>query len=87
MTYGKVQFTFKGYVTQYPDLSEENKNEILRLLKEAREAAMDGGSANEKTAIFQRYKGKINNYLSKQGIHPEKRKIGVAEPTNSPPAK
>lgn len=74
MTYGKVQFTFKGYVSQYPSLSEPNKAEILRLLKEAREEAMDGGSAAEKTAVFQRYKGRINNYLSKQGIHPEKTK-------------
>ena len=70
MTYGKVQFTYTGYLTQYPDLSDANKKEILELLKQAREEAMDGGSSAEKTAIFQRYKGKINNYLSKQGIHP-----------------
>jgi len=37
------------------------------LLKEARELAIDGGSAEEKTAIFGKYKGKINNYLSAQG--------------------
>lgn len=73
MTYGKVQFTFNGYVSQYPNLSEVNKEKILELLKEAREEAMDGGSAAEKTAVFQRYKGKINNYLSKQGLHPEKK--------------
>jgi hypothetical protein len=82
MTYGKVQFTFAGYVAQYPDLSETNKNEILILLKQAREEAMDGGSAAEKTAVFQRYKGKINNYLSKQGI--QKQKAGAV--TNSAPA-
>jgi len=58
----------------YPDLTEENKQKILELLKQAREEAMDGGSSDEKTAIFQRYKGKINNYLSKQGIHPAKKK-------------
>lgn len=74
MTYGKVQFTFAGYVSQYPNLSDENKAEILRLLKEAREEAMDGGSAAEKTAVFQKTKGKINNYLSKKGVHPEKKK-------------
>lgn len=78
MTYGKVQFTYGGYVTQYPNLSAGNKQEILALLKQAREEAMDGGSAQEKTAIFQRCKGKINNYLSKQGIHPEKQKAGAA---------
>lgn len=74
MTYGKVQFTFASYVAQYPNLSDGSKAEILRLLKEAREEAMDGGSAQEKAAVFQRYKGKINNYLSKQGLHPQKPK-------------
>jgi Spy/CpxP family protein refolding chaperone len=83
MTYGKVQFTFAGYVAQYPNLSGENKAEILKLLKQAREEAMDGGSAAEKTAIFQRYKGRINNYLSKQGVHPEKPKAGAMPVTNS----
>ena len=81
MTYGKVRFTFAGYVAQYPNLSDANKAEILKLLKQAREEAMDGGSADEKTAVFQKYKGKINNYLSKQGIHPEKQKAKPA--TNS----
>jgi hypothetical protein len=72
MTYGKVEFTYKGYCSQYSTLSDANKQEILRLLKEAREEAMDGGSSKEKTAVFQRYKGIINNYLSKQGLHPDK---------------
>jgi hypothetical protein len=70
MTYGKVQFTYNGYMTLYPDLSEANKQKILEMLKEAREGAMDGGSAEEKTAVFQRYKGKINIFLSNQGIRP-----------------
>jgi hypothetical protein len=74
MTYGKVQFTFNGYCSQYPELSETNKQEILRMLKEAREEAMDAGSAKDKTAVFQRYKGKINNYLSEQGITWDKKK-------------
>jgi len=74
MTYGKVQFTFNGYLSAYPNLAEEHKQKILELLKVAREEAMDGGSAEEKTAVFQRCKGKINNYLSKQGVHPEKKK-------------
>ena len=78
MTYGKVQFTFAGYVAAYPTLAEEHQQKILELLKLAREEAMDGGSAEEKTAVFQRYKGKINNYLSKQGIHPAKSKTEAA---------
>jgi hypothetical protein len=87
MTYGKVQFTYKGYLVQYPNLNETNKAEILKILKQAREEAMDGGSSQEKTAIFQRYKGRVNNYLSHQGIHPEKQKADAAPAiTNSAPA-
>jgi hypothetical protein len=74
MTYGKVQFTFKGYMVDYPNLPEAQQQKVLELLKEARELAMDGGSAEEKTAIFNRYKGKINNYLNKQGFEPESKK-------------
>jgi len=84
MTYGKVEFTYKGYVVQYPNLSETNKAEIMRLLKEAREEAMDGGNANEKTTVFTRYKGKINNYLSKQGIQSEKKMKASTSATNAP---
>ena len=73
LTYGKVQFTFSGYLSAYPNLAAEHRQKILELLKAAREEAMDAGSAEEKTAVFQRYKGKINNYLSKQGVHPEKK--------------
>ena len=84
MTYGKVQFTFAGYMAAYPNLSEEHQQKILELLKQAREEAMDGGSADEKTAVFQKCKGKINNYLSKQGIHPEKKNKMSQSETNAP---
>jgi len=84
MTYGKVQFTFAGYLAAYPNLAEEHKQKILELLKQAREEAMDAGSAEEKTAIFTKCKGKINNYLSKQGIHSGKAKANVSA-TNSVP--
>ena len=50
-----------------PDLTAPEKVKILELLKEAREEAMDGGSVDEKSAIFKKYKGKIVNYLNAQG--------------------
>jgi len=84
MTYGKVQFTFAGYMAAYPNLGEDHKQKILDLLKQAREEAMDGGSAAEKTAVFTKCKGKINNYLSKQGIHPKKANANPPA-TNSAP--
>lgn len=84
MTYGKVQFTYAGYMAAYPNLAEEHKKKIMELLKQAREEAMDGGSAEEKTAVFQKCKGRINNYLSKQGIHQDKKtKVSPSE-TNAP---
>jgi len=66
-TYNKVQVTYHNYCLIIPNLSEADKEKILELLKEAREEAMDGGSAEEKSAVFNQYKGKINNYLSAQG--------------------
>ena len=57
------------------------------MLKEAREEAMDGGSAEEKTAVFQRYKGKINNFLSRQGIHPDNYKEKEKKKDAAAPAK
>lgn len=85
LTYGKVQFTFNGYLAAYPNLADEHKQKILEFLKIAREEAMDGGSADEKTAVFQKCKGKINNYLSKQGLHPEKKNKVSSPETNAPP--
>ena len=67
MTYNKVKVTYDAYCKMIPAMTEEQKAHVLALLKEARELAMDGGSAEEKTAIFGKYKGKINNYLSAQG--------------------
>jgi len=66
MTYGKVQFTWNGYLNQNPWLNEEEKARVLTWLLEARDEAIDGGSADEKSDIFNRYKGKIANYLAKR---------------------
>jgi hypothetical protein len=84
MTYGKVQFTYAGYLAVYPELAEEHQQKILELLKAAREEAMDGGSAEEKTAVFQKCKGKINNYLSQHGLHPQKKNNVPQAGTNAP---
>ena len=67
MTYGKVKVTYDAYVQILGNLSGEEKTKVLEMLKDAREEAMDGGSAEEKSAIFKKYKGKINNYLTAQG--------------------
>jgi hypothetical protein len=68
MTYNKVQVTYDAYCEIIPTLTDAQKTHILETLKAAREEAMDGGSADEKSAIFKKYKGRIANYLAKQGV-------------------
>jgi hypothetical protein len=67
MTYGVLPTTYRAYLAQTPELTEAQKQQIMAFLVEARELAMDGGSSEEKHAVFRKYKGKINNYLSAQG--------------------
>ncbi|MGA4644214.1 DUF3826 domain-containing protein [Limisphaera sp. 4302-co] len=67
MTYNLVDVTYQAYLRLLPELSDEQKQHIRNLLLEARELAMDEGTAREKHMVFNRYKGRINNYLSAQG--------------------
>ena len=67
MTYNVLHVTYGAYQKMLPALTEQQKAKILETLKAAREEAMDGGSSDEKHAIFGRYKGRINNYLSSEG--------------------
>jgi|ERR1035437_7124026 hypothetical protein len=68
MTYNKVKVTYDAYCEIIPTLTDAQKAHILETLKAAREEAMDGGSADEKSAIFKKFKGRIANYLSKEGV-------------------
>ena len=67
MTYGVLNHTYNGYLARLPKLNDEQKRAIRALLIEARELAMDAGSADEKHGVFRKYKGKINNLLSAAG--------------------
>lgn len=69
MTYGVLPITVKAYDDMLPNLTAEQKTQILAWLTEAREKAMDAGSSEQKHAWFGKYKGKINNYLSAAGIN------------------
>jgi hypothetical protein len=88
LTYNKVQVTYDAYVQIVPGLTSEEKETMLAMLKDAREEAMDGGSADEKSAVFKKYKGKINNYLSKNGHDVAKayKDWGAAQKTKQQPA-
>lgn len=67
LTYNKLQVTYDGYIQMLPTLTGDQKRTIYDYLVEAREEAFVGISSHEKDEIFGRYKGRINNYLSKEG--------------------
>ncbi len=67
MTYNVFTNTWNGYLDMLPDLTEDQKTYIYNALVEAREKAMDAGSSKGKHAWFGKYKGRINNFLSKEG--------------------
>ena len=67
MTYGVLPNTYRVYQEMLPGLTPAQSTQILAWLTEAREHAMDAGSSKEKHAWFGKYKGRINNYLSKAG--------------------
>jgi hypothetical protein len=67
MTYKVLHVTYDGYLDMIPTLKEDQKKKIYEWLVEARELAMDGESSDKKHAIFGKYKGRINNYLSAAG--------------------
>lgn len=67
ITMGVVGVTYKANCDMIPSLKEEEKAQILAWLKEARELALDAESSKKKHDVFGKYKGRINNYLSKLG--------------------
>lgn len=72
MTFDVVNVTYNAYCDMIPSLQPEEKAQILIWLKEGRELAIDAESSNKKHEVFKKYKGRINNYLSKRGYNIEK---------------
>lgn len=67
MTYNVVNLTYSGYLDMLPNLTNEQKAQIMAWLVEAREFAMDAETSDKKHGWFGKYKGRINNYLSAAG--------------------
>ena len=67
MTYNKVQVTYDAYCDMIPSLTDEEKAQMYAWLCEARDLAIDAESSNKKHEVFNKYKGRINNYLSARG--------------------
>ncbi len=79
MTYNVVKVTYDAQCDMIPNLTDEEKVQILAWLKEAREYAIDAESSNKKHEMFGKYKGRINNYLSKRGYDLQKEREAWAE--------
>lgn len=69
LTYNVVNVTYKTQCDMIPTLKEEEKVQILAWLKEGREYAIDAESSKKKHEAFGKYKGRINNWLSKRGYN------------------
>lgn len=67
MTMGVFPKTFQAHLEMIPTLKPEEIAYIKAALMEAREYAMDCSDSKVKHAWFGKYKGRINNYLSKRG--------------------
>ncbi len=72
MTYGVLPITWAAYLDMLQNLTPEQRDKMYVWLVEARELAMDEGSSDAKHAVFGKYKGKINNYLSAAGYNMKK---------------
>src|SRR6202012_596404 len=74
MTYNVRMVTYNAYLQMIPELTDQQKAVIMADLIEAREHAMDAESSEKKHAWFGKYKGRINNYLSQQGLNTKQAK-------------
>lgn len=84
LTYGVLPLTYGVYLKMYPDLTGAQKTQIKAWLTEARELAMDGSTSDEKHAAFGKYKGRINNYLSKAGYDAKKAEQNLKKASQTP---
>lgn len=67
ITFNKVKVTYEAYLDEIPTLKAEEKAQIYAWMVEARELALDAESSKMKHDVFNKYKGRVNNYLSKRG--------------------
>ncbi len=69
LTYNVVKVTYDAQCDMIPTLKDEEKKQILAWLKEGREYAIDAESSKKKHETFGKYKGRINNWLSRRGYN------------------
>jgi len=79
MTYHTVPLTYANYLLMLPYLAKEDQTFIWNNLEEARELAMDAGSAKGKHSLFNKYKGRIANHLAAKGYDLKKEGVDWAK--------
>lgn len=85
MTYNRLKTAYESYCTLLPKLAENEKVKILEVLKTAREEAMDGGTADEKAAIFERYKLQVDATLQAAGTMSPRHELSGTHVRREPP--
>lgn len=68
MVGGRYRHNVGGLNAEYPDLPEGVRSYAMDLWAEARDIAMALPEGKDKTQVFERYKGKVNNYIASKGI-------------------
>ncbi|WP_162817717.1 DUF3826 domain-containing protein [Niabella yanshanensis] len=67
MTEGGLQREYNHYLALLPNLSEQQKSQVIAYLKEARENAMNAATAQNRAKWFIKFRGRANNYLAAAG--------------------
>jgi len=79
LTYNVLNVTYKATMEMIPTLKDDEKLQIWIWLLEAREHAIDASSSESKHGWFNKYKGRINNYLAARGYDLTKERAAWAE--------
>ena len=72
MTFGRLKRDYQATQDMIPSLSEFEKKQIRIWLKEGREYAMDAADSKGKHFLFDKYRGRTNNWLSARGYDLQK---------------
>lgn len=83
LTFNVLNVTERAYHDMIPTLTDEQKKRIRDWLVEARDVAISEGSAEAKHAVFGKYKGRINNFLSQQGYDLKQEERGWQDRTKA----
>ncbi len=83
LTFNVLNVTERAYHDMIPTLTDEQKTRIRDWLVEARDVAISEGSAEAKHAVFGKYKGRINNFLSQQGYDLKQEERGWQDRTKT----